>query len=227
MLKKIKYLAIIPARANSVRVKNKNLINYNKKRLFEYTYEAAKKVKDIDKIIFSTNDPKIISFCKKKKIDYLIRPEKISKPDSKTEEAIIHVLKYFKKELKIEVKNVILLQITSPLRQSKDILNCINIFEKKKVSSVFSAYSKKLFVWSVNGNKCSSLNYDYRNRKMSQKMSDLIIENGAIYITKTNSFLKNKNRLVEPITYSLMDEERSLDIDTKKDIQKLRLQSEI
>ena len=125
------------------------------------------------------------------------------------------------------MKNVILLQITSPLRQSKDILNCINIFEKKKVSSVFSAYSKKLFVWSVNGNKCSSLNYDYRNRKMSQKMSDLIIENGAIYITKTNSFLKNKNRLVEPITYSLMDEERSLDIDTKKDIQKLRLQSEI
>ena len=95
------------------------------------------------------------------------------------------------------------------------------------MSSVFSAYSKKLFVWSVNGNKCSSLNYDYRNRKMSQKMSDLIIENGAIYITKTNSFLKNKNRLVEPITYSLMDEERSLDIDTKKDIQKLRLQSEI
>jgi CMP-N-acetylneuraminic acid synthetase len=60
---------------------------------------------------------------------------------------------------------------------------------------------------------------------MSQKMSNLIIENGAIYITEAKSLLKKKNRLVEPLTYSLMKEEDSIDIDTKHDLSKLKLQT--
>ncbi len=225
--KEIKYLAIIPARANSRRIKNKNTLVLNKKKLFEYTYEAAKKIKKINKIIFSTNDPKIMSFCEKNKIAYLQRPENISKANSRTEEAIIHVLKYFNNNLKIKVKNVILLQITSPLRKSEDISNCIKIFEKGAVKSIFSAYSKKMFIWSKNGSKLNSLSYNYKNRKISQKMTNMIIENGAIYITKVKSFLKYKNRLVEPFTYSLMKEESSIDIDTKDDLKKIILQSEI
>ena len=58
-------------------------------------------------------------------------------------------------------------------------------------------------------------------------MTNMIIENGAIYITKVKSFLKYKNRLVEPFTYSLMEEESSIDIDTKEDLKKIILQSEI
>jgi CMP-N-acetylneuraminic acid synthetase len=223
--KKIKYLAIIPARANSLRIKNKNTIKFNKKKLFEYTYEAAKKVKKIDKIIFSTNDHTIINFCKNNNIDYLKRPENICRPNSKTEEAMIHTLLHFMKKLKFDVENVVLLQVTSPLRKSKDIIQCIKIFEKLNTKSIFSAYTKKLFAWSKTGSKINSLNYNFKNRKMSQKMSNLIIENGAIYITEAKSLLKKKNRLVEPLTYSLMKEEDSIDIDTKHDLSKLKLQT--
>ena len=65
----LNYIAIIPARKNSQRIKNKNTIKIKNKRLICYTIEATKKVKKINKIIVSTDDNKIIKLSKKKKID--------------------------------------------------------------------------------------------------------------------------------------------------------------
>lgn len=222
MLKKIKYLAIIPVRANSKRIKNKNFKKIKNKKLFEITYEVAKKIKKIDEIVFSTNDEKIINYCKLKKISYVKRPESLCRSESKTEDAINHTLDFYKKKLKTDVENTILLQVTSPMRSKNDIEKSLEIYETKKVKSVFSAYLKKLFVWRLDKLQLNSLNYDYKNRKMTQKMSDLIIENGAIYITNVKSFRKKHNRIIKPTFYSLMDEERSIDIDTVEDLRKIK-----
>lgn len=222
MLKKIKYLAIIPVRANSKRIKNKNFKKIKNKKLFEITYEVAKKIKKIDEIVFSTNDEKIINYCKLKKISYVKRPESLCRSESKTEDAINHTLDFYKKKLKSDVENTILLQVTSPMRSKNDIEKSLEIYETKKVKSVFSAYLKKLFVWRLDKLQLNSLNYDYKNRKMTQKMSDLIIENGAIYITNVKSFRKKHNRIIKPTFYSLMDEERSIDIDTVEDLRKIK-----
>ena len=55
-----KYIAIIPARKGSKRLKNKNITKINKKPLFNYTLDAAIKCKKIGKIIVSTNIPAIL-----------------------------------------------------------------------------------------------------------------------------------------------------------------------
>ena len=54
----IKYLAIIPARKNSKRLKNKNILKIKNKILFDYTFDAAKKTKKLTKIV-TTTDKKI------------------------------------------------------------------------------------------------------------------------------------------------------------------------
>ena len=46
----MKYIAIIPARAGSKRIKNKNIIKLNNKKLIDYTIDAAAKCKKIYKI---------------------------------------------------------------------------------------------------------------------------------------------------------------------------------
>jgi len=57
-------IAIIPARKNSRRIKNKNIINFCGKPIISYSLAVAKKSKLFDKIIVSTN-------CKKiKKLSY-------------------------------------------------------------------------------------------------------------------------------------------------------------
>ena len=54
MYKKKKFTAIIPARAGSKGIINKNILNINKYPLIFYSIAAAKQSKYIDEIYFST-----------------------------------------------------------------------------------------------------------------------------------------------------------------------------
>ena len=53
-------------------------------------------------------------------------------------------------------------------------------------------------------------------------MYKLYQENGAIYITKPNILLKNRNRLGGKIDIFLMDQECSIDIDSLNDFKKAK-----
>ena len=61
-----KVLAIIPARAGSKGVKNKNIKSLDGKPLILYTIEEAKKSDQIDKIVVSTDSTEIADLSKKK-----------------------------------------------------------------------------------------------------------------------------------------------------------------
>ena len=56
----IKTIAIIPARGGSKRIKNKNIIKFNKQPIIYWSLKAALKSKCFDKIIVSTDSDKII-----------------------------------------------------------------------------------------------------------------------------------------------------------------------
>ena len=60
----MKILAIIPARAGSKGIKQKNIINLNGKPLIAYSIEEALKSKYIDKVIVSTDGEDIAKIAK-------------------------------------------------------------------------------------------------------------------------------------------------------------------
>ena len=76
----MKYIAIIPARNGSKRIKNKNILKWNNKKLIDYTIDAAAKCKKIYKIVVSTNIKKLLKRKNTKKIIYLKRSEFFAKP---------------------------------------------------------------------------------------------------------------------------------------------------
>ena len=126
-MQKINYLAIVPARKNSKRIKNKNLVKINNKELVKFTIEAAKKVKKINKIVVTSDDKRILKIAKKLKTETIKRPKKLSTDITSTEDAILHAYKHIaKKEMK-KIVNIILLQPTSPLRNFRHINKCINL----------------------------------------------------------------------------------------------------
>ena len=61
----MKTIAIITARSGSSGIKNKNIKMINNKPLIYYTIKFAKKLKFIDKLIFSTDSKKIFEDCSK------------------------------------------------------------------------------------------------------------------------------------------------------------------
>lgn len=221
-MQNIEYLAIIPARGNSKRIKDKNLIKFRNKSLVQNTLEEICVLRKINLIALSSDSKKILEIGNKyKKCININRPKNISNSKSTTEDAILHTVKVLE-EKKYKIKNIILLQVTSPLRSKKDIINCINIFEKKKLNSIFSCYKKKLFIWQKKNKLLSSISYNYKRRVMTQKMKNLYLENGAIYIFNASKFRKYHNRIIKPFDVYLMNEKNSLDIDTVEDLRLLK-----
>ena len=79
----MKILGIVCARAGSRGLKNKNMKLFHGKPLICWTFEKLKKIKQLDKIIVSTDDDNIIKLAKKNKIDVIFkRPKYLSDSNS-------------------------------------------------------------------------------------------------------------------------------------------------
>jgi len=112
-LKKIKFLVVIPARKNSKRLKNKNLLKINGKSLIEITVNFALKLKLIQHILVSTdikNLKKNLTRGDKVLIPW-VRPKKLSQDKSPTIEVLIHAIRWY--ETKFEKINYIFLLNTT------------------------------------------------------------------------------------------------------------------
>ena len=75
----MKTVAFIFARQGSKRIKNKNTKLINGKPLINYTLSFIKKIKYIDEVAISTDDKKIINYCKKRGFKNIIsRPKSLA-----------------------------------------------------------------------------------------------------------------------------------------------------
>ena len=114
-------LAIIPARSGSKGLPQKNILPLAGKPLIAWTIEVAKESKYIDKLSISTDDEKIAAVAEAHGCDVpFIRPESLSSDKAKTIDVLVHANKYFT-EINEVYDYLILLEPTSPLRDSNDI----------------------------------------------------------------------------------------------------------
>ena len=222
-MKKLKSICIIPIRSGSKGIKNKNLIKLRNKPLFYYVINEALKIKKIDKVIIAIDSKKyhqeIKKYFKNKKIQFFYRSAFTSTDKASTELVISEVIS----KLKISSSNLILLQITSPLTKSKHILESLNYFIKNRFDSLFSSYKKIFFIWKKKNAKLESINYNHKKRPRRQEFYNQFVENGAIYIFKSDKYKKFKNRLFGKIGTYVMSEKFSHEIDSFEDLETLNV----
>ena len=212
----MKIYCIIPARAGSKRIKNKNLIQIKKKPLLQYSIESAIKSKKINKVFVSSDGKGILDFAKKFKVNILKRSKKISKDNTSTE----RVIDDFISELKIlnDLPDyIVLLQPTSPFRNNNDIDNSINLLLKNRFDSLFSGCLNKNLFWIDKKKYPRPLNYNYEKRAMEQSFKGQIMENGSIYVFDSKKY--KGCRLFGKIGYYLMNKTNSIQIDDIEDVK--------
>ena len=125
-------LAIIPARGNSKRIKNKNIVNFLGKPIIYWSIRAAIKTKIFDKIIVSTDNEKISKISAKFGAEILFRrPSYLA--DGKTEiiDVIKHSIRWFSNN-KMKLKNICCIFATAPLLNYKRIIQGYKVLKKKK-----------------------------------------------------------------------------------------------
>ena len=136
----MKILAIIPARKGSKGLKNKNIIPLCNHPLIAYSITAAKKSKDITRVICSTNSRNISKIAKKYGAEVpFYRPENLSQDFSSDYSVFRHALKWLEKNENYTPDIVVHLRPTSPLRNLEMIKKGIRILKNnKKIDSIRS-----------------------------------------------------------------------------------------
>lgn len=212
-----KYVAIIPARAGSKRLKNKNILDFHGKPLVYWTIKAAAESKYINKIVVSTDSIEIQRIANELGV-YVenLRPKNISSDKAKTEEVLLYELESLSK-----FENFVLLQPTSPLRNSGNIDFACELFEKSNKLSLVSVVKLKYKPeWLFRKNENIIDNIIIENLKAGESLYAL---NGAIYIGNIKDFQENKKLIKAETVAYIMTKFRSIDIDTEEDLRLARL----
>ena len=204
MSKKLNVLAIITARLNSKRVRQKNIKLFFGKPLIYWTILNAKKSKYIDEILLSTESKKIAKVASKYgcKAPFL-RPKYLSRDNVEAHTVALHAYKKINKRFDY----IILLQPTSPLRTNYHIDTSIKILIKKRRSSLISICKSK-----TKGK--------FPIRKDDQNFYHNV--NGAIYIAKSNYLIKRKNFLNKDSVLFNMPKKSSIDVDSLNDFNEAK-----
>lgn len=151
-----KFTAIIPVRAGSRRLNNKNIAPFGGTNLLLYKITQLKRVKSIGRIVVSSDSDKMLEFAKEEGVETHKRD--IAYCDEKTKsfgEVVAHIAESVKGE------NIIWATCTSPLVFPKMYEEGIEaytkaVLEDKAFDSLVSVEPFKRYMWDENG----PLNYE-------------------------------------------------------------------
>jgi CMP-N,N'-diacetyllegionaminic acid synthase len=213
-------LVVIPARAGSQRIKNKNLIKIKNKTLIEYSFGIIKDLKIEKQTYVTTDSLKIFNISKKYSLNCIKRPKNISKNKSKIEEALLHLLN--NKKVHNYYKWILLMQPTSPLREKKTILKAIDLLKKneKKIDTIISFTETREDFWEKRNSYYKRSNDKLPRRQQDRKLR--FYENGLIYIIRIENFKKTKKIYSNRNLGIITDKIESIDINTMEDVKLLK-----
>jgi CMP-N-acetylneuraminic acid synthetase len=224
-------LAFIGARGGSKGLKNKNIIDLAGRPLISWTIEASLNSRYIDRTVVSTDSTKIASVARECGADVpFLRPKNLAKDDSPVEEAIRHAINWLKDQYGEVYDFVILLQTTSPLRDVKTVDAAIDYYFHKHRSpldtlvSVVQAPRKMGWLLRSSGPGYVDFCFDIQRKNLNrQGLPTLYLPNGAFYLAPT-SVLKKANFYSGRTIPYVMNDELSVDIDTREDLVKAAAQ---
>ena len=220
----MKILAVILARKGSKRLKNKNLILLNKKKLINHTFDLLKKCNLFIDIMVTSNDKIILNIAKKyKNFIPVLRPESLSSDGIHPYKVIIHACKVYQKP----VDGIFVFQPTSPLRKIKTVKKMIGIFKKNKMNNSIVSVSKveehPEWMLEIKKGFIKPLNSFKDFTKMSQKIKNLYRVNGLGYLITPKDLFKEKTLVPKSALPSICDSSfESIDIDTADDFLKAK-----
>lgn len=212
-------IAIIPARGGSKGVPRKNVRPVAGKPLIAWNIEAARDARTVDEVYVSTDDDEIAAISEQYGAKVVRRPAEISGDTASSESALLHVIDTLAAQ-GVNPEEIVFMQCTSPLTASEDIDACVGKLELSGADSAFTAKEFFYFIWKVlPDGSCDGINHDKRFRPRRQDREPQYEENGAVYVMRTDGFLKAKHRFFGKTVMSLMPESRCFEIDTEFDLE--------
>jgi N-acylneuraminate cytidylyltransferase len=216
----LKKIAIIPARSGSKGLKNKNILNLCGKPLIAYSIEAALMSNIFDKVVVSTDSEEYRDIALSYGSEVIIRSQSLSSDNASSFSVIKDVLE---KLSATKDDEIVLLQPTSPLRTTSNIIEAYNLFEENKdkydfLVSVSESGKASSLIQQIDDDK-SLKNFDKNFKDYARQKFKEYYPNGAIFIGKVGPYLEKGDFFGGRSLAYFMSKEESVDIDDFIDFQ--------
>lgn len=222
---KKKFWCIVTARKNSKSIKRKNLTKINGKELIKYSLDKIKNIKEINKIIITTDDNKIKNISKNYNCEIIHRSKKLAGDKVNSVNVVLDALKKAFKIHKYLPRFFFLIQPTSPFLQINHIKKLITIFQNSnkfksaqtiiKVPHQFHAYNQRYFKKGL-----TSFIFEKKRLLMHNKQTKPeFFAYGNLIATNTKLFLKYKNFFLKPSYGLKISNIYGFDVDNKYDLK--------
>lgn len=218
-------VALIPARGGSKSIKGKNVVLCAGRPLISYTCEAALESQYIDRVIVSTDSDEIANVAIQNNVEVPFkRPSNLAADDTPMIDVIQHAINYLQTSEQ-EIEALVLLQPTSPLRNSRHIDQALKMYFEylpETVVSVMEVPHQYIPTSLFQMNTSNKIIYGEKSsRKVITRRQDkpkFYARNGpAIIIVNTDIMKRDEIYGNNTIGY-VMDKEFSIDVDTKYDL---------
>ena len=215
----MKRLCTICARGGSKGVPNKNIRQIGGKPLIVHSVLQAQLSGLFEAIAVSSDSPEILDISKKYGADYsIVRPQDLASDSAPKLPAIQHCVNEVER---ISGKNfdvIVDLDVTSPLRLTKDIEGAVRLLEEKNVSNVITGCPARR---SPYFNLVERDEDDYV--RLSKPPEQIITRrqdapecfdmNASIYVWKRAGLIGSESIFNADTLLFVMPEERSIDVD--------------
>ncbi len=223
----MKILTIVAARGGSRGVKNKNIKQLLGKPLIAYTLEQVIKWGGYDKFIVSTDSKDIADIAKQYDVDIpFMRPAELAGDQTGKLDVLRHALLESEQYYGEKFDTVFDLDVTSPVRTTKDIYNIVDVFKNKKPDCVFSVVKAKKNPYFNIVEKQSDGTFSVCKKTSEgivtrQSAPEVFEMNASMYIYDRKFLLddKNKNPYSKRAYAYEMGEMSTVDIDTEIDFK--------
>jgi len=220
-------LAIIPARAGSKGIPNKNIVDLHGKPLIQWTIDAAQTSGVFDRIVLASDGSDIRAVGESIGIETMVLPDSVTTDTSHMREPVNFVLNELSKQ-RYDPSYFMLLQPTSPLRTAAHIQGATAklVGTVDGVIGVYPIPNKTLkALYSDDGEHLYSLGGEKNFTNMPRiLLPDLFMPNGAIHLLRTAGYRAHNNFFFNGIFLMyVMEEEVSIDVDSPLDLERVAM----
>ena len=203
-------IAVIPARAGSKGIPNKNVRLLNGHPLIYYAINNALKSKLITQIIVSTDSPVVKQIATQMGVEVHWRPIALCGDDITLDAVIYDATK------DIPSDYIITMQPTSPTLKTTTLDAAIEYCIANNYDTVMSVINSPHLAWIKNS--MGEIIPAYKERLNRQYLPPYFLETGAFFISRT-SIVKENSRFGQLVNIYPISESEAIDIDSFADLR--------
>lgn len=216
----MKAVALIPARAGSTRVKNKNFRGVGNQNLVELAIETAKAAGFFSRIVLSTDSVAGEELSERLGVFLHRRSTEAASNAASASDVLRDIKKFFAHSGVRREDYIFYLQPTSPRRSVGMLQGCweqLRAMESKGMVSVVRLDPKYRKALVVREGVLDALGSEHSISANQQSLDSLYLANGNFFIFQWSQFLDTKKFPILGLIPVVQDDTDSVDIDTETD----------